>query len=284
MPRISHAPTTAGRSGSAASSSTTATSACSRELVERGREAAARRVAHPAHARRRARAAPPRARAPARCRSRARPRAASSPRATITAMPWSPSVPETSTRSPGRTRSGPSSTPVGDDADAGRRHVERRPPCRARRPSCRRSRPARRRPRAARAIERGDAAQVGDREALLDDEPGRERERPRAGDREVVDRAVDGELADVAAGEEERLDDVGVGREREPRRRSARAARSRRAGRAAGCRAPRGRAPSTRARVALPPAPWASVIELVAELRPPAASRGHALAPPASRP
>ena len=36
-------------------------------------------------------------------------------------------------------------------------------------------------------------------------------------DREVVDRAVDGQLADVAAREDERLDDVGVGREREPR-------------------------------------------------------------------
>ena len=46
---------------------------------------------------------------------------------------------------------------------------------------------------------------------------GREHERPCAGDGEIVDRAVDGELADVAAGEEERLDDVGVGREREPR-------------------------------------------------------------------
>ena len=70
---------------------------------------------------------------------------------------------------------------------------------------------------AARAIERGDPAQVGDGEALLDDEAGREPERRRAGDGEVVDRAVDGELADVAAGEEERLDDVGVGREGEPR-------------------------------------------------------------------
>ena len=36
-----------------------------------------------------------------------------SPRAIITAMPWSPSVPETRTRSPGRTRSGPRSTPSG---------------------------------------------------------------------------------------------------------------------------------------------------------------------------
>ena len=70
---------------------------------------------------------------------------------------------------------------------------------------------------AARAIDAAMPAQLGDREALLDHEPGRERERPRAGDGEVVDRPVDGELADVAAREEERLDDVRVGREREPR-------------------------------------------------------------------
>ena len=37
-----------------------------------------------------------------------------------------------------------------------------------------------------------------------------------AGDGEVVDRPVDGQLADVSAREEERLDDVRVGREREP--------------------------------------------------------------------
>ena len=45
------------------------------ELVERGREPAPGRVAHPAQRRRRARRAPPRARARQRCRSRSRPRA-----------------------------------------------------------------------------------------------------------------------------------------------------------------------------------------------------------------
>ena len=62
----------------------------------------------------------------------------------------------------------------------------------------------------------GDAAQVGNRETFLDDEAGRERDRPRARHREIVDRPVDREVADVAAGEEDRLDDVGVGREGEP--------------------------------------------------------------------
>ena len=61
----------------------------------------------------------------------------------------------------------------------------------------------------------GDPPQVRDGEALLDDEAGREGEWPRARHGEVVDGAVDGELADVSAGEEERLDDVGIGRERE---------------------------------------------------------------------
>src|SRR2546422_31756 len=57
----------------------------------------------------------------------------------------------------------------------------------------------------------GDALQVGDGEALLEDEATRQVERagPRHG--QVVDRAVDGQVADVAAGEEDRRHDVGVG-------------------------------------------------------------------------
>ena len=62
----------------------------------------------------------------------------------------------------------------------------------------------------------GDADQVGDSEALLEDEPGRQVQRGGAGHRQVVDGAVDGEVADVAAGEEQRRDDVGIGGEREP--------------------------------------------------------------------
>ena len=143
----------------------------------------------------------------------------------------------------GRTRLGAEPHAVGDDADAGGVDVERRPPCRARRPSCRRSRRRRPAAAAARAIEAAMPAQVGDREALLDDEPGREHERPRAGDRQIVDRPVDGQLADVAAGEEERLDDVRVGREGEPRAVQLEQRRVAERRRAAGCRAPRGRAP-----------------------------------------
>ena len=63
---------------------------------------------------------------------------------------------------------------------------------------------------------RDDPPQVGDREALLDHEPGRQPQRPRAAHREVVHGAVDRQLADVAAGELERVHDVAVGREREP--------------------------------------------------------------------
>ena len=58
-----------------------------------------------------------------------------------------------------------------------------------------------------------DAPQVGDRESLLDHEAGRQPARLRADHREVVDGAVDGELADVAARELERMHDVGIGRE-----------------------------------------------------------------------
>ena len=61
-----------------------------------------------------------------------------------------------------------------------------------------------------------DPAKVLEREAFLDHERGGKPQRLGAGDGEVVDRAVHGQLADVAAREEERLDDERVGREREP--------------------------------------------------------------------
>ncbi len=60
-----------------------------------------------------------------------------------------------------------------------------------------------------------DAAQVGDRETFLQDDAQREIERRRPRHGEVVDRAANGKPADVAAGEEERFDDVGVGGEDE---------------------------------------------------------------------
>ena len=89
----------------------------------------------------------------------------------------------------------------------------------------------------------------------------------------VVDRPVHGELADVAAGEEDRLDDEGVGRERERESRSPRGARSRRAARAAGCRAPRGTALSTRCSRRLAARAVREGDQLVAKLRP---ARPHA--------
>jgi hypothetical protein len=58
----------------------------------------------------------------------------------------------------------------------------------------------------------GNPLQIGERKALLDDEARREIERPRPGHGDVVDRAVHGERADIAAGEEQRRDDIAVGR------------------------------------------------------------------------
>ena len=67
------------------------------------------------------------------------------------------------------------------------------------------------------AHRRHDAPQVGERQPFFEDERGREEQRPRAADGEIVHRAVHRQPADVAAGEEERPDDERIGREREPR-------------------------------------------------------------------
>ncbi len=56
------------------------------------------------------------------------------------------------------------------------------------------------------------------RETLLEDHREAERERPGTAHGEVVDGAVDRELADRSAREAQGLDDEAVGREREPRR------------------------------------------------------------------
>ena len=61
-----------------------------------------------------------------------------------------------------------------------------------------------------------DAAQLVEGEPLLDDVRERQRDRPGAHHREVVDRAVDRELADIATGEFERRDDEGVRRKGQP--------------------------------------------------------------------
>jgi hydrogenase maturation protein HypF len=62
----------------------------------------------------------------------------------------------------------------------------------------------------------GDPLQVRDGEAFLQDEPGRQVERGGTGHGQVVDRAVYRQVADVAAGEEQRLDHIGIGGQRQP--------------------------------------------------------------------
>ena len=77
---------------------------------------------------------------------------------------------------------------------------------------------------------------------------------------QVVDGAVDGQVADVAAGEEQRRDHVGVGGERQPGAADGEAARRPPAAPAAGCGTRRGRPPRSACWVALPPAPCDSVM------------------------
>jgi hypothetical protein len=60
-----------------------------------------------------------------------------------------------------------------------------------------------------------DAAQQLDRAAFLDDRRARKIKRGGAADREIVDRAAHRELADIAAREKQRVDDIRVGGERE---------------------------------------------------------------------
>ena len=61
-----------------------------------------------------------------------------------------------------------------------------------------------------------DALEVAHREALLEEVAGAQEEGLRPAHGEVVDRAVDGQRADVAAGEEGRLHHEGVGGEGQP--------------------------------------------------------------------
>ena len=128
-------------------------------------------------------------------------------------MPCSAIGPETSTRSPGRAAAGAALARGVDEADAGGADVhavrraaaddlgvagDDRHPGRARR--------------------RGGGLDLGAQhlavEALLEHQRERQRERLGADHREVVDRAVDGELADRAAGEAQRPHDEAVGRDR----------------------------------------------------------------------
>ena len=140
MPSRSQAPITAGSIGQ-------------RRLVEHDGEVGVlgQLVAHRAERRRgsgraasgcraRRRAAPRRGSSSGAVSERMSASRARSPRASITAMPWSPIVPDTSTTSPGCTSSGPSDAPGGDHADAGGRDVEAVGRAPVRRPWCRRSR------------------------------------------------------------------------------------------------------------------------------------------------
>ena len=190
-----------------------------RQLVEHRGDAAARRVAHAAQAAARPRPAARRPPATAsRCPTRTSASRSNSPRASMIAVPWSPIVPETMIRSPGRRLAGDSGARASTRADAGRAEVhlvgvaalddlgvagddlD-----------------------AGRLRGRGDrldlGAQLVGRQALLEHQREAQRQRPRAGHGEVVDRAVDGELADRAAGEADRLDHEAVGGERQRRRR-----------------------------------------------------------------
>ena len=174
-----------------------------RDLDQGGGDPAARGVAHGVDARAAPRARRPRARGAAPCRSRSRPSNSSPSRCERMATPWSPIGPESSTTSPGRTLRDDRSTPGGTmpmpevlmkilsplpRPTTFVSPVTIRTPARS--AACRADSTTRRRSPSG--------------QPLLEDEGERQRERLRAADGEVVHRAVHGQLADVAAGEEDR--------------------------------------------------------------------------------
>ena len=153
-------------------------------------------------------------------------------RTLMTATPCRPMSPLTITTSPGTTRCGRRSTPAGIEADAGGVDVDRRRRGRPRRPWCRRWPPPRRRRARPRPCASATPGDHGHLDALLQDEAAGEVGGAGAAHGEVVDGAVDGEVADAAAGEEQRPHHVGVGGERQPGAAEGDRRRSRRAGRA----------------------------------------------------
>ena len=186
-----------------------------------------------------------------------------SPRASMIAVPWSPTVPDTST---GR----PAAAPTATARRAGRA-------CRRR--SC--TGTSRRQwPRSTTLVSPatistpgllgggGDrldlGAQVVRGQPLLEDQRQAERQRARAGHGQVVHRAVHRQVADRAAGEADRLHHEAVGGHRHALAHRARVGHGRRASSEpkAGTNSP-----SISDWVALPPAPWDIVTWLVAELR-----------------
>ena len=68
-----------------------------------------------------------------------------------------------------------------------------------------------------RAHRRDDSPEIVERQALLQNEPGAQERGARSRHRQVVHRAEDRQLSDVAAREKKRVDDVAVRGEREPR-------------------------------------------------------------------
>ena len=202
-----------------ASRTSIATPRRARQLVEHGRDAAAGRVAHAAQSSPAASSSASTAGHSERVSDSMSASRSNSPRASMIAVPCSPTEPETRTRSPGRSAPGDSrargsTTPdaggadvhgvgvaalddlgvAGHDLDAG--GVGRR--------GDRLDLGAQRRPRAAPPRARATRLSASGRAP---------------GDREVVDRAVDGQLADRPAREAHRLDDEAVGRHRELGRR-----------------------------------------------------------------
>ena len=136
-------------------------------------------------------------------------------RTDMIAMPWSPIVPLTSTASPGRALRRADVHAGRDDADAGCVDVN---------------------PVAVAFLHHlgiaggdlhagffaglrhggDDVAQCFHRQALFQDEAGREEQRLRPAHGQVIDRAIDGQFADIPAGEEQRADHERIGRESQP--------------------------------------------------------------------
>ena len=130
-------------------------------------------------------------------------------------MPWSAIVPDTSTTSPGCTARRTERRARRDDADTGGRDEQTVGRAAADDLGVAGDDLDARGPRRLGHVGH-DRAQLVDREALFDDERGRQPRRLGALHREVVHRAVDGEMADRAAREAQRLHDERVGAEREP--------------------------------------------------------------------
>ncbi len=214
MPSSSQAAATAGRTGKAASSSTTvrlASRASSLQTVPTPPRVASRshRVDGAAASRHSMRSFSG-AVSDSMSASSAR-----SPRASMTAVPWSPMVPDESTTSPSCTRSAAEHAPGRDEAHAGGRDVH--PVGRA--PVdhlgvAGHDRHAGRRGRLGHVGH--DLAQLVDGEPLLEHEGGRQRQRSGPHHGQVVDGAVHGQVAHRAAGEAQGLDHVGVGAEGQP--------------------------------------------------------------------